>query len=221
MKSGLAQEFAIGRRQTHGFRCCGATILCTLGSLKGTRYPHLVAPTTAFDALGAWAWPIRLLRVCAASLVGLALALAGHTLAGGEMSSIPVILADLAVVATAGYLLSGRRLTLGQIVGLLLIAQVVVHVGCLVGASTPSLSAAMIVGHLIATAITAAVLSGGEQFAWALVERLGLRVIPLLSTTSLPAVRRIGQNPAYEDSHPPAFMFAGGTGLRGPPVGPT
>lgn len=178
-----------------------------------------MAPTTAFDALEARLWPIRLLRVSAASIIALTLALAGHTLGGGETSSPVVILIVLGVVSAAAWLLSTRRLTTGQIVGLLLIAQIAVHLGCLVGTTTSSLSAAMVAGHLVATAVTAVVLSRGESFLWIMAERLGLRVIPLLTAVTLPVCNPGRATTSYDEPRPPTFVFAGGIGLRGPPIG--
>lgn len=174
---------------------------------------------TAFDALGASLWPIRLLRVCAASVIALTLALAGHTLGGGETSSLPVILTVLALVTSAAWLLSIRRLTTSQIVGLLLIAQIAVHLGCMVGTTPSTLSGAMIGGHLIATGFTAMILARGERFVWALAERLGLRVLPMLTAVAPAVHRRSRRIPASDERRPPVFVFAGGTGLRGPPVG--
>lgn len=178
---------------------------------------------TAFDVFEAGAWPVRLLRTCTASFVGLALALTGHRIGGGELASPAVNLAVLSIVAAAAWLLSNRRLTVGQIIGLLLIAQIMVHLGCLVGTTSTPFGPAMIVGHLIATLVTAVVLSRGEHVVWALAERFGLNVIPLVSALAsalvLPVRRLVGGLPSHDERRPPQFVFAGGNGLRGPPVG--
>ncbi len=152
--------------------------------------------------------------------MGLTLALAGHTMGGGHMSPAPVTFTVLGVVMAVVWSLGGRRLTLGQIIGLLLIAQIAVHLGCVVGSTMAPLGAAMILGHIVATGLTAVVLARGEQFLWALAERLGLRVVPLLATPPALMVRGATRRFAsHDDPRPPAFVFAGGTGLRGPPVG--
>jgi hypothetical protein len=59
-------------------------------------------------------------------------------------------------------------------VGLLVLCQVVVHLGGSTGEM--QMSAAMVAGHVAATAVSALALACGEAFVWQLAERLGLRV---------------------------------------------
>lgn len=182
-------------------------------------YSRRVAMTTAFDALEARAWPIRLLRACAAAFIGLTLALAGHLIGGGDAASLPLILSVLGLVTGAAWLLSSRCLTTGQIVGLLLIAQIVIHLSCVIDTTPTTVGPAMIGGHVFATSLTAFLLARGESFLWALAEKAGLRTVPMLIAISHPAGRVGPRMPMLDERRPPVFVFAGGTGLRGPPVG--
>ena len=179
-----------------------------------------MATTKADDALSAVVWPVRLLRVLAASTIAVALALGSHKVGGGHIASGSFIGVLFALVTAITWFLSSRRLTPTQIVGLLLLTQIAVHLSCVFGAQMVSWGTGMVAGHLLGTALTATILARGEQFLWALAERLGLRVIPLLNHDRLlPSPHGIGELPAYEERRPPAFVFAGGLGLRGPPVG--
>ena len=99
----------------------------------------------------------------------------GHASVGGTIPStvVPVVFAGATLVA---WLLSARRVTPGQLVGLLILCQVCVHLGCSSGEMAMPLS--MLAAHLVATATSAAALAHGEAFVWQLAERLGLRVAP-------------------------------------------
>jgi hypothetical protein len=132
-------------------------------------------PGTAFDvALRPAAGPVRLVRSTAAALACVATAATGHFAAGGTIGSTAV-LTTFAGAAAIAWLLSARRVTPGQVVGLLILCQVCVHLGCSTGEMT--MSASMIAGHVAATAVSALMLARGEAFVWHLAERLGLRVV--------------------------------------------
>lgn len=182
----------------------------------------MVVRTNAVDVLSARSWPVRILRSFAASLAGLMLAVSGHHFGGGEIAPGELIGAVFATVFLVSLLLSCRQLTTGQIVGLLLIAQVVVHTGCAFGGSAITFGPVMIVGHVLATALATWVLVRGERFLWSLAERLGLRAFGLLfarfgDSGPIPR-RRVVRN----DTRPPVrLVLIGGIGLRGPPVGCT
>ena len=184
----------------------------------------MVGRTNAVEALSARSWPVRILRSFAASLTALIPAVSGHSLGGGEIVSGDVIGAVFAAVFAAVFVLtllvSSRRLTTGQIVGLLLIAQIAVHAGCAVGGSVNTFGPAMVIGHLLATTLATWVLVRAEGFLWTLADRLGLRALSLLfariglagPTTRLRCSRR-------DIRLPLRLILIGGIGLRGPPVG--
>ncbi len=98
-----------------------------------------------------------------------------HLLAGGEIpaSSFTLLFAGASLVA---WLVAARRVTPGQLVGLLLLCQVCVHLGCSMGSMEMSL--AMLATHAAATVLSAAILTRGESFVWTVAERLGLRLLP-------------------------------------------
>lgn len=75
--------------------------------------------------------------------------------------------------AAIAWLLSARRVTPGQLVGLLTLCQVGVHLGGSPGDMV--MSAPMIAGHAAAVAVSAVLLARGEAIVWHLAERLGLR----------------------------------------------
>ncbi|VXB87696.1 hypothetical protein [Aeromicrobium sp. 9AM] len=131
-------------------------------------------PGSAFDAaLRPAAGPIRLVRSTAAALACVAAAATGHATAGGTLGAVAV-LATFVGAAAVAWLLSARRVTPGQTVGLLILCQVCVHLGGSTGEM--QMSVAMVAGHIAATAVSALALARGEAFVWQLAERLGLRV---------------------------------------------
>ncbi|GAA3532643.1 hypothetical protein GCM10022234_31980 [Aeromicrobium panaciterrae] len=118
---------------------------------------------------------IRLARSAAVALVCSVTAAVAHLSAGGEIpaSSFTILFAGASVVA---WLASVRRVTPGQLVGLLLLCQVCVHLGCSMGSM--EMSVAMLATHVVATAASAAIMTRGESFVWTVAERLGLRLLP-------------------------------------------
>jgi hypothetical protein len=122
-------------------------------------------------------WPLRLARSVSAGLVCTVTAALGHLAGGG------VIPTDTALVAFAGsgliaWLLSARRVTGGQLVGLLVLCQVCVHFGS--STSSMSMSTLMVATHIVATILSATLLTRGEALVWHIAHRLGLRALPAL-----------------------------------------
>jgi hypothetical protein len=120
----------------------------------------------------------RLVRPALVALVVAGCAATAHTAAGGEAS----LVATAAVAAAAGLvatLLRGRRLTSGQVLGLLALGQVGLHLA--EPASTHDL--AMVSSHAAATLASLLVLRHAEDFWWALADRvvgtLHLRALPV------------------------------------------
>lgn len=178
-----------------------------------------MASTSTVHALSARTWPLRVLRSLAAAQLSLVLAVGGHRLGSGEIVTTRILGLVFAVVFATTLLLSARRLTSPQIVGLLLIAQIVVHVGC-AGDSMTAFGPAMIAGHLGATVAATWVLVCGERFVWAMADRLGLRALRHASSPLVvigPVARvRFGR---HDIRLPLRLVLVGGKALRGPPVG--
>lgn len=158
---------------------------------------------------------VRLLRSLAAALVCVAAAAAGHLAAGGPLPAVAV-LAVLAGASGVAWLLSVRRITPGQLVGLLVLCQVGVHLGAMGQHAT--MGAGMIGAHVLATAVSALVLARGEQFVWQLADRLGLvpvalRIVALATPVERPPVVA----PAVRSLRDVRLVHS--RVLRGPPVG--
>lgn len=170
--------------------------------------------------LSARALPLRLVRSATAAAVSVALAVAGHLFGGGAVASGTLLAVAFVAIFAATLRLSSRQLTTGQIVGLLLLGQAAVHVGCAFGSTAATFGATMLVGHAIATALTAAALVYGERCLWAMADSFGLRTLGMLRLRAVatplakrsPIVREVGFCPI-------ATGLVGRQGLRGPPVG--
>jgi hypothetical protein len=175
---------------------------------------------TSLDRAGALrplGRPVRLARSVAAALVCVLAAAVGHVAAGGALPALAAA-AVFAGAAPVAWLLSSRRVTPGQLTGLLVLCQVCVHLGAPSGHSGDmSMGPGMVLGHALATLVSAAVLARGERFVWRLAERLGLRAAPLLRTVAaIPSVR-----PPLAVVAPRSLRdvrLAHSRSLRGPPV---
>ncbi|KRC63826.1 hypothetical protein ASE12_03025 [Aeromicrobium sp. Root236] len=173
-------------------------------------------PGTAFDvALRPAAGPVRLVRSTAAALACVAAAAAGHLTAGGTIGTAAVLTTFAGATAIA-WLLSARRITPGQLLGLLVLCQVWVHLGCSTGEM--HMSASMVAAHALATGVSALVLARGEAFVWQLAERLGLRVTPNgLRVAAIPSWRPLAPVVATRSLHD--VRLAHSRAERGPPSG--
>ena len=117
--------------------------------------------------------------------------------------------------SAVAWLLSARRVTASQLLGLLVLCQVVVHLGA--SGQEMTMGAGMIAAHVAATAVSVLALSRGEAFVWQLAERLALRVAPLLRAVLLRPTRPL----RVADVTPRArhdVRLAHSRWLRGPPV---
>lgn len=167
------------------------------------------------DAMRPAGRPVRFARSLAVALVCVLAASGGHVTAGGALPAVAV-LSVFAASATIAWMLSVRRVTPGQLVGLLLLCQSAVHLTA--SGDEMTMGAGMLAGHLAATAVSAIVLARGERFVWQLAERLGLRLAPLLHVTA-----------PFTGGRPPApvrslrvlrdVCLTYSRSLRGPPVG--
>ncbi|MFZ0141554.1 MAG: hypothetical protein WAL70_10745 [Aeromicrobium sp.] len=118
-------------------------------------------------------WALRLCRAAFAALVCTVLAAGAHAFGGGQASAAILLAFVCTWVVAAG--LSARRLTTSQLVGLLLIGQVVVHLVSEPAGGVGS-HTSMLVAHVVGTALSAWLLRHGEDALWTLAERIGLRV---------------------------------------------
>ena len=170
----------------------------------------------AFDvALRPAARPVRLVRSTAAALACVATAAIGHAAAGGTIGPVAV-LTTFAGAATVAWLLSARRVTPGQLLGLLILCLVGVHLGC--STADMSMSASMVVAHAVATAFSALLLARGEAFVWQLAERLALRVTAHdLELAPVPSWRPLPPVVATRALHD--VRLAHSRAERGPPSG--
>lgn len=128
----------------------------------------------------------------------------------------PAVLGAFAGSAVVAWLLSARRVTPSQLLGLLVLCQVVVHLGAATDHMT--MGTAMIVAHVVATVVSVVALARGEAFVWRLAQRLGLRAVPLLRRRSpVPRAARqpatVGATRVRHDVH-----LAFSRSSRGPPV---
>ncbi|WP_156368042.1 hypothetical protein [Aeromicrobium sp. Leaf291] len=111
-------------------------------------------------------------RALRSVLVGLTVALCGataHVGAGGEVGAGALL--TVAVVASATTaLLAGRRLTTGQLVGLLALGQVGLHV---LGSGSGPHDASMVLTHVVATGVSLLALRHAEDLWWRLADAVG------------------------------------------------
>ena len=183
--------------------------------VKGHGYGVRVTSAEHFEALRPGDRPLRVVRSIAAALTCVVVAASGHHAAGGALPP-RAVLAVFAGAAVVAGLLSARRMTPSQLLGLLVLCQVGVHLTTSPG--DMAMGTTMIVGHVVATVVSALALARGERFVWELARRLGLRVLPVLRAIAIMAPRR-----------PPAAVIAPHSRrdvrlahsrwLRGPPVG--
>ena len=159
--------------------------------------------------------PLRALRSTAAALVCVLAAAVGHHSAGGALppGAVVSVFVGSAVVA---WLLSARRLTATQLLGLLVLCQVAVHLGASDGEMT--MGAAMMAAHLAATAVSVQALARGEAFVWSLAEHLALRVAPLLQAAHVVPVALSGPVSTSTPRSRRDVHLAHSRWLRGPPV---
>lgn len=110
----------------------------------------------------------RAARSALVSGVVVACATLAHVGAGGAVGAEAV--AGLAAVSTlVALVLTGRRLTTGQLLGLLVLGQVGLHV---LGTPAGSHDAAMALSHAAATLASLLVLRHGEDLWWSATERV-------------------------------------------------
>jgi hypothetical protein len=126
---------------------------------------------------------LRLARGSAVGATAMGLALAGHVASGGSAPASTTAVGLLALSVAGSVALSGRRWTLAPLLTMLLGVQVVFHVAFGDHPSAAgmadhqhgahSLSASMVLAHLLAAVAAALLLRRGESWCWRLVALLG------------------------------------------------
>lgn len=158
---------------------------------------------------------VRLVRSLAIALLCTATAAFAHLSAGGIVPGSAVVILFLGATSVA-WLVSSRRVTTGQMVGLLVLCQICVHLGCSMGSM--NMSASMVATHISATAVSALMLSRGEAFVWQVAERLGLRLRPHV-LRFVPVPSRVELVPVTVARSRHDVRLAYSRVLRGPPFG--
>lgn len=174
-----------------------------------------MTPADRADVMHPAGHALRFVRSLAVALVCVTAAALGHLTADGALpaSSVLVVFVGSAAVA---WLLSVRRVTPGQLLGLLLLCQAGVHLASL--SAEMSMGPGMIAGHVAATAASALILARGERFVWQLAERLGLRLAPLLRAVA-PFTGPRPASPVCSYRTVRDVFLTYSRSLRGPPVG--
>ncbi len=158
---------------------------------------------------------MRLCRAGSAALVCTVLAAGAHVTAGGRAPAASLVLVFVGTWTVAA-LLTARRLTTSQLVGLLLIGQVVVHVAS--GPAHGGNDSRMLTAHVVGTAVSAWLLRHGEDLLWTLAERVGLRVGVVTTVRSIRPWRPANVLIAWVRSHRRLLLSHVIEG-RGPPAG--
>lgn len=159
---------------------------------------------------------LRALRSLAVGVAVALIASGSHVVGGGAHTSWLAIVPAAAAVGLVAWLLAGRRLGVGTLLGLLSLAQLGVHLlSAHLEAHAISHGLPMLVAHLAAAAVTAVLLWRGELLLWWLHAWLRPRLLPAVPVVPVPAVARVIDHAP----HFPSLLFlVGGLGRRGPPV---
>jgi hypothetical protein len=170
----------------------------------------------------------------AVGATAMGLALAGHVAGGGSLPSSTTAAAVLGLSVAGSVALSGRCWTLSALLAVLLGVQVVFHVAFgdhrpavgAVGAANHqhaahSLSASMVLAHLLAAVTAALLLRQGESWCWRLVALLSrpVQVARVFAARPVPPSRA---RPVHLADGPlpvlRSLQLAGAQPRRGPPA---
>lgn len=143
------------------------------------------SPRSAF-ARGRSGAPARVVRSALVATVVAACATSAHVAAGGRVG--PDVVAALALgAALAALALTGRRLTSGQLLGLLGLGQAALHV---LGSPAAGHDASMLAAHGAATLASLLVLRHAEDVWWSATERV-VASLRLRALTPVGVPRRV------------------------------
>ena len=184
--------------------------------------------------------PLRIIRAALLAVCCTGLAVLGHVRAGGEPPPAAALVAGTVVVGAAFAVLADRRRAFGQILVAALVAQAIFHaafsLACAHGFElttgstiTPGPVAGapaevfpepvMVLAHLGAAAVLAALAAAGETLVWVVFHLLGLVRLPALT---LPSPAGVNITPArnHDDDLPGGreFRICRAHRRRGPPA---
>jgi hypothetical protein len=164
------------------------------------------------------------------TLVCLSLSVALHSWVAGALPSLPAMFAGAGLVLVVAFGLAGRERRFPLIAATLLASQAGLHVlfealphaghHGVAAPSSVSLSAGMVLAHLVAGLFTAVWLRGGEAAAWRLCRRVvrPLRRLVLLLTLVVPTSRPALVVAAARTIARPAPGWRHSLIRRGPPL---
>lgn len=166
--------------------------------------------------------PLRIIRGAMLAACCTALAVLGHLGAGGEAPPMAAVVAGTVVVGAAFAVLADRRRAFGQILAAALAAQAVFHAGFSLACShgydlttgttiTPGPVAGalaqvapgpvMVLAHLGAAVLLAALAAAGETLVWVVFHLLGLVRLPALTLPSPAGVELAPARDQDDDLH--------------------
>lgn len=165
----------------------------------------------------------RAARAAAVAVVATLVAVLCHVAGGGTAPTAATVALVLALAAPLCLWLSDRAWTTRQLVAVFLLAQGFLH-GVAVfttphHAMADTSTAGMLGWHLVATAVSVAVVRHGESCLWATADALGLRAYRIaLVPRPLPAVGETWQPVAVGETPPDHQHHIRACPLRGPPL---
>ncbi|MQA82954.1 MAG: hypothetical protein GEV10_31635 [Streptosporangiales bacterium] len=165
----------------------------------------------------------RAVRAVAVAVVATLVAVLCHVAGGGTAPNAATVGLVLAVAVPLCFWLSDRAWTTRQLAAVFLLAQGFLH-GVAVftipdHAMADTSTAAMLGWHLVATAVSVAVVRHGETCLWATADALGLRAYRIaFAPRPLPAVGETWQPVAIGDTPPDHQHHVRARPLRGPPL---
>lgn len=160
---------------------------------------------------------LRVVRACAVAVCVVAVSLAGHIAAGGELPGAWTLVGSSAVVSGYAGVLTGGRVRVGELVAALGAGQVLLHLAFMTPGGTHSGGAAMVAGHAVATLVLAFLLAHGESAAWSLWCWLRPRVV-VPRTESGGPLGRVECLSVTASARAQIIWLGSPLSVRGPPV---
>lgn len=149
------------------------------------RYPRAV--TVLADTLDHRAPLVRVARVGVVGAVVTGTAALAHVLAGGRVDPVALLLVALGATAV-GLVLVPRRITPGQLLGLMLLGQAAVHLGA--GSEAGHAVGPMLLAHVSASVVSLWAATRAERWLLELADRLPRvarpAVVPVPAVVGLP-----------------------------------
>lgn len=174
---------------------------------------------------------LRFARGTAVGATAMGLAVTGHAVGGRSLPASSTAVALLALTVAGSVALSGRRWTVSALVTVLLGVQAVCHVAF---ADHPtaapvadhhhaahSVTASMLVAHVLAALVTAVLLRRGESWCWRLAALLSrpMHVARVFTARTVPASRdRLVPSADGSLAVLRSLLLADGQPRRGPPA---